>query len=261
MGGAPSLQVERDVAATTIRLRRPDAGNSLSRTAAEELAAAVEGLYADTPACVVIAAEGARFFCAGGDLDDYADLTTEESAHRVSHRMQTILGALRRLPCPVIAAVEGVAVGGGVELALACDLRIVGANASFALTQVRLGVVPGWGGAAWLTEAVGRGRAIELMSSGRTVAATEAVGIGLADLVVPAGTAELQARETARLFSTGAPTALREVKSLVDLGDDPDEVAGRFARLWVGEEHRAAERAWQARRRPAAVPAHGLGFE
>lgn len=233
---------------TTLRICRPGAGNSLSRETAEELSAAVDTLAADPPTGVVVAAEGERFFCTGGDLDDYRALADRAAALAVSLRMQDILGRLRALPCLVVCAVEGAAIGGGCEVALACDLRVAGAQATFALPQARLGVVPGWGGAAWLVEAVGRGRAVELLVTCRTVEAEEARAIGLVDEVVPAGQAEVAARAVIEQGRTASRDALRAVKPVLEPAITPAEVSRIFADLWVGDHHRAAEVDWWGRR-------------
>lgn len=231
----------------TLRICRPGAGNALSREAAEDLSVAVDSLAADPPAGVVLAAQGDRFFCAGGDLDDYRALADQDSARVVSLRMQDILGRLRALPCLVVCAVEGAAIGGGAELALACDLRIAGSGAGFAFPQSRLGVVCGWGGAAWLVEAVGRGRAVELLMTGRTVGAEEAAAVGLVHSVVPAGRAEQAARTVIELAGGASRDAIRAVKRVVDPAMTAADVAQVFSELWVADDHRAAEAAWRQR--------------
>jgi enoyl-CoA hydratase len=159
-----------------------------------------------------------------------------------------VLGRLRALPCPVVCAIEGAAIGGGAELALACDVRIAGTQATIAFPQSRLGVVPGWGGAGWLLEAVGRGRAVELLATGRTLGAEEALRIGVFTAVVAAGRAEEAAAELAAEVATSSRTAVSAVKQVLDPGADQARVAQVFADLWVGEDHRAAEAAWRARR-------------
>jgi len=195
-------------ARATLRIVRPEVGNALSREGAEQLSEAVDLLAADPPGGVVVAAEGERFFCAGGDLEDYRGLTSRESAYSVSMRMQGVLARLRALPCLVVCAIEGAAIVGGAELALACDLRIAGSQATLATPQSRLGVMLGWGGAVWLVEAVGRGRAVELLTTGRTVGAEEAAALGLVHTVVPAGHAEPTARAVIGQAATASPAAV-----------------------------------------------------
>lgn len=253
--GAAQITLERPTTdpSATLRICRPGAGNALSRETAEELSAVVDTLAADPPAAVVVAAEGERFFCTGGDLEDYRALTDRDMALAVSLRMQDILGRLRALPCLVVCALEGAAIGGGAEVALACDLRIAGSRATFALPQGRLGVVPGWGGAAWLVEAVGRGRAVELLATGRTVEADEAGAIGLVHTVVPAGQAEIAARAVVEQARTASRDALRDVKPVVDPAATAGDVARIFAALWIGDDHRAAEVDWWDRRQRVAT--------
>jgi len=107
----------------------------------------------------------------------------------------------------------------------------------------------GWGGAVWLVEAVGRGRAVELLTTGRTVGAEEAAALGLVHTVVPAGHAEPTARAVIGQAATASPAAVRAVKEVLDPAASPAEVARIFAELWVGHDHRAAEAAWRDRRR------------
>ena len=233
----------------TLRIVRPEVGNALSREGAGQLSEAIDLLAADPPSGVVVAAEGERFFCAGGDLADYGRLTDRESAFAVSLRMQEVLARLRSLPCLVVCAIEGAAIGGGAELALACDLRIAGVRATVAMPQSRLGVVLGWGGAAWLVEAVGRGRAVELLTTGRTVDAQEAAALGLVHTVVPAGQAEPTARALIGQSASASRSSVRAVKEVLAPAASPADVARIFAELWVGDDHRAAEAAWRDRRR------------
>ncbi|MEP7036572.1 MAG: enoyl-CoA hydratase/isomerase family protein [Actinomycetota bacterium] len=237
------------IAHATLRIVRPEAGNALSRVGAEQLSDAVDRMAADPPPGVIVAAEGERFFCAGGDLVDYRELTDRESALAVSHRMRDILGRLRALPALVVCAIEGAAIGGGTELALACDLRIAGLKATIAMPQSRLGVVLGWGSEPLLVEAVGRGRAVELLMTGRAVGAQEAEALGLVHTVVAAGQAEAAARALIDQVATASPSAVRAVKKVLDPAASPAEVAAIFADLWVGDDHRAAEAAWRDRQR------------
>ena len=246
------IRLERPSGSTayaTLRIVRPEVGNALSRVGADQLADAVDVLAADPPAGVVVAAEGERFFCAGGDLKDYSALTDRESAFTVSMRMHDLLSRLRALPCLVVCAIEGAAIGGGAELALACDLRIAGSRATVAMPQSRLGVVLGWGTAPWLLEAVGRGRAVELLMTGRTVGAQEAGALGLVDTVVPNGQAESTARALIEQVATASPSAVRAVKEVLAPSASTADAARIFAELWVGDDHRAAEAAWRNRTR------------
>ncbi len=231
--------------AAVLRLDGEHNGNSISRETADSLDQALEELAAD-PAltCLVVAAAGTRFFCTGGDLDDYAALDTKESGAWMAARMSSLLDRLTALPALVVAAVEGIALGGGLELALACDLRITGTQARLSLPQVRLGVIPGWGGLSRLTSLVGRGRALALVATARQLTADEALDLGLVDEVVPAGQAERRALELAGQIGQGSVRAVRSLKSAADA---PPTVVPLFGELWDAEDHRAAERAREQR--------------
>jgi enoyl-CoA hydratase len=224
-----------------LRLDGEASGNALSRATADDLDRALDELEVDTGlTCLVIAATGSRFFCTGGDLDDYSALDTEEAGAWMAQRMSALLDRLVGLRALVVAAVDGVALGGGLELALACDLRIAGAQARFSLPQVRLGVVPGWGGAARLAALVGRGRALALMATARQVPADEALALHLVDEIVPVGETERRALELAEQVRSGS---VRAVRSLKTAADTPEAVVALFGELWHADDHRAAERA------------------
>ncbi len=229
-----------------LRLDGEHNGNAISRATADDLERALDELEADFGlTCLVIAGTGSRFFCTGGDLDDYSALDTEEAGAWMAQRMSALLARLVNLPALVVAAVDGAALGGGLELALACDLRVAGARARLSLPQVRLGVVPGWGGGARLTALVGRGRALALMATARQVPADEAHSLHLVDEVVPAGEAERRALELAEQVALGS---VRAVRSLKTAADSPEDVVALFGELWHAEDHRAAERAREQRR-------------
>jgi enoyl-CoA hydratase/carnithine racemase len=240
-------------ARTAVLITRPEAGvavlrldgehngNAISRATADDLDRALDELVADPGlTCLVVTGTGSRFFCTGGDLDDYSALDTQEAGAWMAQRMGAVLDRLLGLPALVVAAVDGVALGGGLELALACDVRVAGAQARFSLPQVRLGVVPGWGGVARLTALVGRGRALAVMATARQLPADEALALHLVDEVVPAGEAERRALELAREVAVGS---VRAVRSLKTVADRPDGVVAVFGELWDAEDHRAAERA------------------
>lgn len=253
-----SVVVEPGAGYAVVRLQRERVGNSVDRATGEALLAGLDRLAGDAQLrAVLLASAGNRFFCTGGDLGDYAELDGAEGARAMSLLMQRVVDRLGRLPALSIAAVDGAAVGGGVELAVATDLRVAGADATFCLPQVRLGVVPGWGGAARLAELVGRGRALDLLCTGREIGAEEARALGLVDEVVPTGTAEERARELAAQVGAQPAGAVRGMRAAVAAEVDAEQLAALFARLWVGPDHRAAEQAWRERRarRAGARPA------
>jgi enoyl-CoA hydratase len=243
--------LERSGAVATLTIERERAGNSIDRATAAELERVVAGL-SDNPdlAVVVVTGSGNRFFCTGGDVKDYRALRTEQSVRHLSLLMQRTLDALEQLPALTVAAINGTALGGGLELALACDVRIAGEGCELSLPQARLGVIPGWGGTHRLVRTIGRSRALELLATGRAVPAPEALGMGLVDDVAPAGEVMSRATALAKHVTETAPRATRSMKLAVAAGADPEAVADLFAELWLSEDHLEAERAYSEGRPP-----------
>lgn len=170
---------------------------------------------------MVITSRSAKAFSVGADLKERAGFSDDQlSAQRPV--MRAAFAAVRELPMPVIAAVEGYALGGGCELTLAADLIIASTSATFGLPETSVGLVPGGGGTQALPRRVGQARAAELIFTGRRIDAREAERIGLADRLVPAGTARTVALELAAAIAANAPTAVRQAKrALRDGADQP----------------------------------------
>ena len=190
--------------------------NALSRAVLAELRAAVEDMIASPPGAVVITG-GERIFAAGADISEFGDA---EVAHHITAGFHAALNAVAEIPRFVIAAVSGYALGGGCELALACDYRIAGERAVFGQPEVLLGVVPGGGGTQRLPRLVGSGRAKEMMITGRQVKAEEALRIGLADEVVSSESLHERAFALAAEAARGALHAQAMIKRAVDTGVD-----------------------------------------
>ena len=252
---------ERHGACLVLRLNRPEAGNAISREVAEALGAHLRACTgAAMPKALVITGTGARYFCTGGDVKAYARLRSAEDLDTVFGLMREVCDALERLPCPVIAAINGFAIGGGAELALACDMRFAEASAQIGFPQSRLGVLPGWDGMQRLLDTVGRAAATRLLFTGKRVSAQEARELGLVDEVVPDGTVLRRALEMADTCAEVAPLAIGAIKlALKDAAraGTPQAVAETrvrtresFARLWFTEDHAEAERAFAEKREP-----------
>jgi enoyl-CoA hydratase/carnithine racemase len=245
------LSLKRSGAVATLTIERERAGNSIDRATAAELERVVASLSDDPDlVMVIVTGAGERFFCTGGDVKDYRALRTEQSVRRLSLLMQRTLDALEGLPALTVAAINGTALGGGVELALACDVRIADEACELSLPQARLGVIPGWGGTHRLVRTIARSRALELLATGRAVPAREALGIGLVDEIAPAGKVMSRVTSLAQHVSEAAPRATRSMKPAVAAGADPEAVADLFAELWLSEDHLEAERAYSERRPP-----------
>jgi enoyl-CoA hydratase len=250
------LSVDGGVACVTIR--RPEARNALSRATIEAFVDTVHTLAAraDLRAVVVTGGDGA--FIAGGDLNDLHGLETHSDGAALSDAMQAALSTLSCLTVPVAAAIDGPAIGGGVEVALACDVRFAGPTARIALRQIDLGVTTGWGGARRLLALVGRGRTLDLLWTGATLDAVSAAEVGLVEYVVRApDTALTAAMRWATMIAERSPLAVSSIKALVSSLDAPQadyEALERavFAKTWASDEHAEAVRAFveaRARRR------------
>jgi len=216
---APVL-IERRGAAAWLTLNRPQAANSLSRALVADLRAHLAELSEDEKIwVVVIAGAGERVFCAGADLKERRKMSQDEVAATVQS-LRDLMDEIAAMPQPVLAAMNGGAFGGGLELALACDLRILNAASSIGLTETSLAIIPGAGGTVRLPRLVGTARAKELILTARRVAADEALQIGLVHETAPAD-ALLDAAEafTLRLLANG-PLALQAAKAAIDGGMD-----------------------------------------
>ena len=207
--------------------------NLITETLLRQLADAL-GVLAAAPAgevrVVVVTGSGERAFSAGSDVGEFEAQRGPGGRERLAMEAR-VSRALADLPMPTIAAIEGNALGGGLELALACDLRIASARARLGLPEVRLAVTPGAGGTQRLPRVIGPARARELILTGRLIDAAEAHRIGLVNEVVPAGEAWVRADELAAEIATRGPLAVREAKRLIDASTDGDLDAGLAAEL------------------------------
>jgi enoyl-CoA hydratase/carnithine racemase len=217
---SPLVLVDRDEGIETWTLNRPAALNAFDRPLLQALLAVAERAHPDGGIrCAILTGSGGKAFSAGADLKERRGMTLDESRAFVRLISRTF-EAVARLPFPTIAAVNGVAFGGGMELALACDLRLVADTARLGLTEVSVGIMPGAGGTQRLPRIVGAARAKELILAGRRVDAAEALSIGLANRVVPLSTLLVAARDLARQIAANAPLAVRQAKHAIDAGLD-----------------------------------------
>ena len=221
-----------------LRLNRPPL-NPLSEALLTALTAEAHALAADAEVKAVVVAGSDRAFAAGADIEEFG---TPDDARTVSHNFRTACMALGAIPRPVIAAISGFALGGGLELALACDLRIAGDSARLGQPEILLGIIPGGGGTQRLPRLVGPSRAKELIWSGRQVRADEALAIGLVDRVVPAAELETAALAWATELASGAVVAMGLAKRAIDHGLDGSLDAGlreetaAFAEVFATED-------------------------
>ena len=209
---------EEDQGIARLWLNRPDARNALNRPLLEALAARVAALDSRRDLrAVIVSAEGDKAFCAGADLRERMAMNDDETRAFIALIRGTIT-AIERLSMPVIAALNGIAFGGGLELALACDLRVAQSQAQLGLTEVSVGIIPGAGGTQRLARLIGLGRAKELILTARRIDAQTALSLGIVHRVVPAAQLMSAADELAREIARNAPLAVRQAKFAMDMG-------------------------------------------
>jgi enoyl-CoA hydratase/carnithine racemase len=207
-------------------MNRPEALNALSTDQVRRLAETAGQLAADAQISVVIITSAVhRAFCVGADLKERRGVTNDDLRQQ-RRVLQDGFAAVRALPMPMIAAVEGFALGGGFELALCCDLIIASATATFGLPEVGLGLIPGEGGTQLLPRRIGLNKAADLLLTGRRVGAEEALRLGFVDRLVPAGLARSSALELAEEMATKSPVSLRAAKRALKDGIDVDLATG-----------------------------------
>src|SRR4051812_1941826 len=205
-----SLLIDNDGVVATFTLNRPDKLNALNESLLGELASAFGELADKTPRVVVVTGAG-KAFSAGVDIGEMSGMSTVEAKRRADQGHA--LGAfIEALACPVIAAVNGFALGGGCELALACDFIYAADGAKFGQPEVNLGVIPGFGGTQRLARRVGVGRARELVYTGEIIAADKALAIGLVNAVVPKDELMARVRAVADQIAAKGPLAVAQAK-------------------------------------------------
>ncbi len=240
-----------------ITIDRPSVLNAIGLDTMTELDRVLDWVeHGSDIGALVLTAAGQRAFVSGGDLKEFEQLTTHEAAAAMSLRMQRVMARLRRLPVPVIGAINGDALGGGCEVATACDLRIVSETAHFGFKQVTIGITPAWGGRRRLVDLVGRARALSLMLTGELIDAAEAYRIGLADRVVAPAEVVAAAIELGEQIARNPRVAVRAIKRAVDEGERLDGEAAMafeadlFADSWMSEDHFEALAARREKRAP-----------
>jgi enoyl-CoA hydratase/carnithine racemase len=229
-----------------LTFNRPERRNALDREAMQAFSDCIHAL-ADAPIHVlVVTGAGDKAFCSGGDTADLAAQRSADDGAAMSALMGDALLALERLPFPVIAAVSGVALGGGSEIAVACDLRVLDETARLGFVHASRGLIPGWGGGQRLMRLVGYTRALELLATARVLDAREADALGLANQVTPAGGALDAALALAETIAALDKDAIRAAKSTLRAGltqpylDALKTERGLFPALWIGETHQRA---------------------
>ena len=249
------IKVERgDDGVVVLTVDRQDKLNSLNPQVVEEIGQALLELQEDPPRVVIVTGAGERAFVAGADIAVMNEMSPIE-AKRFAELGHAATALLDRSPVPTIAAINGFALGGGCEIALACDIRIAAENALLGFPEVTLGILPGLGGTQRLPRLVGSGIAKEMIFSGRRLKAEEARMINLVNRVVPEGEALNAARELAGEIASNGPVAVRHAKAAANKSQDVDLVSGleyeadQFALLFATEDAREGMGAFVEKRK------------
>jgi enoyl-CoA hydratase len=258
------LLVEREGAVATITLNRPTVLNALNAALLERLEETLVAMSGDAALrAVIVTGSGERAFAAGADIAELAVLEGAASGEAKARAGQHVTQLLEALPVPVIAAINGFALGGGCELAMACDIRIACDTAKFGQPEVNLGVPPGYGGTQRTTRLLGRGAALYLCLTGETIDAAEALRIGLVQRVVPIGELLPEAKRIADLIASKAPLAVGATKRAIydgaalSLTDALALEARHFGAMFETDDFREGTRAFLEKRKPVFRGNHG----
>jgi enoyl-CoA hydratase len=228
------VDLEWDGALAVITIDRPHARNAISLETMDQLDKALDG--AQGARALVIRGAGDRAFVSGGDLKELSALRTESDASAMAFRMRSICDRIAGVPAPTIAALNGHALGGGAEVAVAADIRLAADDINIGFNQVALAIMPAWGGAERLTALVGYSKALLLAGTGTVLDASEAQRIGLVDRVLPRESFDEDWRAIARSLATRPAGEIKRVMK----GVPTTEAVAAFARLWTADEHWAA---------------------
>ena len=217
-----ALLVEKQDGVVVLTLNRPEVMNSFNFTMLYALKEQIDAIRFDQDIrVIIITGSGQKAFCAGADLKERADLN-ELQVKEFIFTIRDLFTSIEYLNKPVIAAINGVALGGGVELCLACDIRIAAMNASIGLTETRLAIIPGGGGTQRLPRLIGRGKAKELIFTGRRVDAREALQIGLVNQICENENLHDECRKMAAMICETGPIAIEQAKYAINYGLETD---------------------------------------
>lgn len=214
---AEFILYEVDGAVATITINRPKALNALNSQVLDELGATLDAIDLDTVRCVILTGAGDKSFVAGADIGEMSTLTKAEG-EAFGKKGNDVFRKLETLPIPVIAAVNGFALGGGCEISMSCDIRICSDNAMFGQPEVGLGITPGFGGTQRLARCVSVGLAKQLIYTARNIKADEALRIGLVNAIYPQDELMAAAKKMASTIAANAPIAVRNCKKAINDG-------------------------------------------
>ncbi|MFB4210724.1 enoyl-CoA hydratase [Shouchella sp. JSM 1781072] len=245
-------KVEDGVAVVT--LTRPPA-NALSRAVMAELDEIFENVYKDEEIKVVVLNGEGRFFAAGADIKEFTDVKDDQEFAQLGRTGQETFSKIENAPKPVIAAIHGAALGGGLELALACHIRLTAKGTKLGLPELNLGLIPGFGGTQRLPKLIGKAKATELMLTSEPIGAEEAYLLGLVNHVVPEEELFSHAMSLARVIATKSPLTVEKTLSLVHESDNEltvglEKERDAFAEVFKREDRKEGVQAFLEKRKP-----------
>lgn len=237
----------------TVTVNRPDKLNALNRETIQEIGAAMKRAESDASVQVIIlTGAGTKAFVAGADISEFSNYSEAEGKD-LAQKGHDVFNAIERLHKPVIAAVNGFALGGGCELAMSCHLRIASENAKFGQPEVKLGLIPGYGGTQRLVHLVGKTKATELLMTAEMVGSAEALQLGLVNYVVPLDQLMEKCKEMALKIMKQAPLAIASVIRCVNASHTPegfDTEIMEFGKCFVTEDFKEGAGAFLGKRNP-----------
>jgi enoyl-CoA hydratase len=212
-----TLLVQTDNNICTIVINRPDKLNALNKTVINELSTALDNVYNNTEIkSAIITGAGPKAFVAGADISEFLELSADEGEELARRGQKNVFDKIENCPKPIVAAVNGFALGGGCELALSCHFIYASENAKFGQPEVNLGLIPGYGGTQRLTQLIGRNRSMELLMTGNMITAKEAMEYGMVNKITTAEELLPKLKETLALIQSKAPIAIAKVIETVN---------------------------------------------
>ncbi|MEO8568017.1 MAG: enoyl-CoA hydratase-related protein [Ginsengibacter sp.] len=250
-----SIKITLENNISIITVNRPDKLNALNKTVLQELDAAVQQVYDEKNIkAAIITGEGTKAFVAGADISEFVEASNEGGAS-LARKGQNIFFKIENSPKPIIAAVNGFALGGGCELAMACHFRLGSENAKFGQPEVNLGLIPGYGGTQRLTMLVGKGKAMELMMTGNIIDANEAKAIGLINYVTTPESLLEKTKEILNIILKKSPLAISKVIAAVNAYSRTDingfeEEIRLFGEVFASADKKEGTSAFIEKRKP-----------
>lgn len=226
MSDFPALRVESEAGVVVLTLNRPEVMNALNFSLLKAMKSEIERLHFDPDVrVVIITGEGERAFCSGADLKERLAMDSRD-VKKFIFMIRDLFTSIEQLNKPVIAAINGIALGGGTELALACDIRLAAENSTMGLPETRLAIIPGAGGTQRLPRLIGPGKAKELIYTGRRIDAKEAMAIGLVNSVCSPASLMEESRNMAAMICETGPVAVEQAKYAINFGMETDIQTG-----------------------------------